>query len=71
MNLSLAIYITAKEIKNRALDNSNNKGFKLKSNITTNSSNDSKPDFNNSDDNIFDLIIEGDYNIQDNFIDIN
>jgi hypothetical protein len=71
MNLSLATYVTAKEVKNRALDNSDNEGFKLKGDITADSSNDSKPDFDDSDDNVFDSIIRNDYNVQDNFIDVN
>jgi hypothetical protein len=71
MNLSLATYVTAKEVKNKALDNSDNKGFKLKNNIITNSSDDSKPNFDDLDDNVFDPIIRGDYNVQDNFINVN
>jgi hypothetical protein len=71
INLSLVTYITAKKIKNKALNNSNNKGFKLKSDITTDLNNDFKPDFNDSDNNIFDLIIRGNYNIQNNFINVN
>jgi hypothetical protein len=70
INLSLATYLTAEKVKNKALDNNNNKGFKLKDNITTNSSDNSKPDFNDLDDNIFDLRIRGDYNVQDDFIDV-
>lgn len=70
MNLSSAIYVITKEVKNKALDNSDNKGFELKGDITTDSSDDSEPDFDDSDDNIFDPIIGGDYNIQDDFIDV-
>jgi hypothetical protein len=71
MNLSLAIYVTAKEVKNRALDDSDNKGFELKGDITADSSDDSEPDFDDSDNNVFDPIIRGDYNVQDDFINVN
>jgi hypothetical protein len=70
MNLSLVIYVTAKEVNNRALDDSDNKGFELKGGITTDLSDDSEPNFDDSDDNVFDLIIRGDYNFQDDFIDV-
>jgi hypothetical protein len=70
MNLSLAIYVTAKEVKNRVLDDSNNKRFELKGDITVNLSDDSEPNFDDLDDNVFDLIIRGDYNVQDNFINV-
>jgi hypothetical protein len=63
MNLSLIIYVTAKEVKNGALDDSDNEGFKLKGNITADLSDDSKPNFDDSDDNVFDLIMRGDYNV--------
>jgi hypothetical protein len=68
--LSLATYVTAKEVKNKALDDSDNKGFKLKSDIITNSSDDFKPNFDDLDNNVFNLIIRGDYNVQDNFINV-
>jgi hypothetical protein len=71
MNLSLAIYVTAKEVKSRALDDSDNKGFELKGGITTDLSDDSEPNFDDLDDNVFDPIIGGDYNVQDNFINVN
>jgi hypothetical protein len=61
--LSLVIYVTAKEVKNKALDDSDNKGFELKDDITTDLSDDSEPNFDDSDDNVFDLIIKGDYNV--------
>jgi hypothetical protein len=68
--LSLATYVTAKEVKNKALDDSDNKGFKLKSDIITNLSDDFKPNFDDLDNNVFNLIIRGDYNVQDNFINV-
>jgi len=70
MNLSLAIYVTAKEVKNRALDDSDDEGFELEGEVTTDSSDDSEPDFDDSDDNVFDLIIGGDYDVQDDFMDV-
>jgi hypothetical protein len=57
--LSLATYVTAKKVKNRALDDSNNEGFELEGDITTDSSDNSKPNFDDSDDNVFDPIIGG------------
>jgi hypothetical protein len=63
INLSLAIYVTAKKAKDKALNNSNNKRFKLKGDIITDLSNDSEPDFDDSENNVFDPIIRDDYNI--------
>jgi hypothetical protein len=63
INLSLATYVTAKEVKNKALDNNDNKRFKLKSDITADLSDDSEPDFDDLDNNVFDPIIRGDYNV--------
>ena len=71
MNLSLATYVTAKEVKNRALDDSDDEGFELEGDVTPDSSDDSEPDFDDLDDNVFDLIIGGDYDVQDDFMDIN
>jgi hypothetical protein len=68
--LFLVTYVTAKNVKNKALNNSDNKGFKLKGGITTNLSNDSEPNFDDSDDNVFNLIIRSDYSVQDDFINV-
>jgi hypothetical protein len=70
MNLSLATYVTAKEVKNGALDDSDDEGFELEGEVTTDSSDDSEPDFDDSDDDVFDPIIGGDYNVQDDFMDV-
>jgi hypothetical protein len=61
--LFLVTYVTAKNVKNKALDNSDNKGFKLKGGITTNLSNDFEPNFDDLDDNVFNLIIRSDYGV--------
>jgi hypothetical protein len=70
MNLSSATYVTAKEVKNGALDDSDDEGFELEGEVTTDSSDDSEPDFDDSDDDVFDPIIGGDYNVQDDFMDV-
>ena len=68
MNLRSVIYIIAKEVKNSILNNK--AGFKDEDDVTANTINNSKPDFNFSDDNEFDLILGADYNIVDDFIDV-
>jgi hypothetical protein len=63
MNLSSATYLTAKEVKNGALDDSDDEGFELEGDITTHLSDDSEPNFDDSDDNVFDPIMGGDYDV--------
>ena len=67
MNLRSATYVTAREVRNRALDDK--EGFKDPNNVTTNTDYDSKPDFDSLDDDAFDPILSGDYDIRDDFID--
>jgi hypothetical protein len=67
MNLRSATYVTAREVRNGILDNKDR--FENEDNITTNTSNDSKPDFDSSDDDEFDLILGADFDVTDDFID--
>ena len=67
MNLRSATYVIAREVRNSILDNK--AGFEDEDNVTTNTSNDSKRDFDESMDDIFDLILGTDYNTADDFID--
>jgi hypothetical protein len=68
INLRSATYITAKEVKNKVLDNE--KGFEDLNNITTNTDYNSEPNFDSLDNNAFDPILSGDYNTKDNFINV-
>ena len=68
MNLCSVIYYIAREVRNSLLDNEDR--LEDENNITTESSNDSEPDFDSSDDDEFDPILRGDYNTTDNNIDI-
>ena len=68
MNLRSATYVIAREVRNSILDNK--AGFKDKDDVTTDISNDSEPDFNSSDDDKFDPILSTNYNIADDFIDV-
>jgi hypothetical protein len=69
MNLPSARYVTAKDIRNKALDDET--GFEDKNDIVTNTYNESEPDFDSSDDNEFDLILSGDYDAIDDNIEVN
>jgi hypothetical protein len=62
------MYITAKEVRHGILDNKD--GFKDKYNVMTDISNDSEPNFNDSEDNEFNLILSADYNAVDDNMDI-
>jgi hypothetical protein len=68
MNLCLAIYYTAREVKNSLFNTENS--FKDKNNVTTDTSNDSEPDFDSLDDNAFDLILGADFDPADDFMDV-
>jgi hypothetical protein len=68
MNLRSATYVTAREVRNGALDDE--EGFKDPNDITTNIDYDSEPNFDSSDDNAFDSILSGDYDVRDDFIDV-
>jgi hypothetical protein len=69
MNLRSAIYITAKEVANRALDD-NKYGYELEDYVIINTSYDLKPDFDSLDNDEFDLIPDSDYNTADNNIKV-
>jgi hypothetical protein len=68
MNLCSTTYIIAKKVKNKALNDE--KGFEDPNNITTDTDYDSKPNFDSLNNNAFDLILDGDYNTRDDFIDV-
>jgi hypothetical protein len=68
MNLRSATYITAKEVKNKALNDE--KEFEDLNNITINTDYDSEPNFDFSDNNAFDLILNNDYNTTNDFINV-
>jgi hypothetical protein len=69
MNLRSAIYVTAKEVKNGILDTIED-GLEDENAVTTDTDNDSEPDFDESDDNEFDPIIGADYDAADDNIDV-
>jgi hypothetical protein len=68
MNLRSATYVTAKEVKNGVLDNED--GFENEDDVTTDTSLDSEPDFDYSDDDAFDPILGADFDPTDDFMDI-
>jgi hypothetical protein len=68
MNLQSAIYITAKEVRNSILNNKD--GFKDEYNVTTDTSNDSEPNFDDSEGDEFDPILSADYNAVNDNIDV-
>ena len=67
MNLQLVIYYTKREIQNAILEEI---GLEDKADIITNTSDDSEPDFDSSDNNEFDLIQGTNYNTRDDNIDV-
>jgi hypothetical protein len=69
MNLRSATYITAKKVRNKALNDET--GFEDENNITTNTDNESKPDFDSSDNDAFDPILGGDYDAADDNMEVN
>jgi hypothetical protein len=69
MNLRSATYVTAKEVRNSILDNENR--FEDEYDVTTDTSNDSEPNFDDSEDNEFDPILGADYDAIDNNINVN
>ena len=68
MNIRSATYVTAKEVRNGILDNKDR--FEDENDITTDTSNDSKPDFDDSDNDEFDPILGADYKAADNNMDV-
>jgi hypothetical protein len=69
MNLRSATYITAKEVRNGALDDET--GFEDENDVTTDTDNESEPDFDSLDDDAFDLILGGDYDAVDDNMEVN
>jgi hypothetical protein len=67
MNLRSATYVIAREVRNGILDIE--AGFKDEDNVTTDTSNDSEPDFDDSMDDVFDPILGADYDTADDFMD--
>ena len=63
MNLHSATYVTAKEVRNGVLNNED--GFEDEDEVTTDTTNDSEPEFDFSDDNEFDPILSNDYIVED------
>ena len=68
MNLRSATYVTAREVRNGILDNK--EGLKDDNDVTTDTKNESEPDFDDSDDDTFDPILGADYDAADNNIDV-
>ena len=68
MNLRSANYVTAKEVKNGALDDET--GFEDENDVTTDTDDDSEPDFDSSDDDEFDPILGGDYEAGDDNMEV-
>ena len=68
MNLRSAVYVTAKEVKNGILDNKD--GFEDENDVTTDISNDSEPDFDDSEGDEFDPILRADYDAVDDNMDV-
>jgi hypothetical protein len=68
MNLRSATYVTAKEVRNGILDNKD--GFKDEYNVTTDTSNNSEPNFDDSEGDKFDPILSANYDAVDNNMDV-
>jgi hypothetical protein len=68
MNLRSATYVTAKEVRNGILDNED--GFEDEYNVTTDTSNDSEPNFDDSEGDEFDPILGADYDAVDDNMDV-
>ena len=66
MNLRSATYFIAYEVRNSLLVDR----VEDENDVTTDTSNDSEPDFNSSDDNEFDPVLNNDYIAEDDFIDV-
>jgi hypothetical protein len=67
MNLRSVTYHTAHEVRNSLFDE---EGVEDENDITTDSSNDSEPNFDSSDDDEFDPILGNDYIAEDDFMDV-
>ena len=64
MNLRSATYVTAKEVRNGALDD-DKYSYEDEGDVTIDTDNDSEPDFDSSDDDEFDPILGRDYTAAD------
>jgi hypothetical protein len=69
MNLRSATYVTARKVRNSVLNNK--EGLEDKNDVTTNTENESEPDFDNSDNDAFDPILGADYDAADDNINVN
>ena len=67
MNLRSATYYTKREVQNAILEET---GLEDKADITTDTSDNSEPNFDSSDDDKFDPIQGTDYNTRDDNIDV-
>ena len=67
-NLCSVIYHTTKEVRNGLLNTED--GFEDENDVTTDTDNGSEPDFDDSNDDVFDPILSVDYDIADDYIDI-
>ena len=67
MNLRSATYVITREVRAGILDK---EGYKNEDDVTTDASLDSEPEFDSLDDNKFDPILSSDYNVTDDFMDI-
>jgi hypothetical protein len=68
MNLRSATYVTVREVRNGILDSE--EGLEDENDVITNTENESEPDFDDSDNDAFDLILGADYDIADDNIDV-
>jgi hypothetical protein len=62
-------YVTIKEVRNGALDD-NEYGCEDENDVTTDTSNDSEPDFDSLDADAFDPILRADFDTADEFMDV-
>lgn len=58
------MHITTKEVRNNILNNK--ESLKDENDVTTDTKNESEPDFDDPDDDTFNLILSTDYNTTDN-----
>ena len=68
MNLRSVTYVTAREVRNSILENED--GLEDENNVTTDTDNDSEPDFDDSDNDVFDPILGADYDAADDNMDV-
>ena len=69
MKLRSATYVTAKEVRNRALDN-DEFDYEDENEVTIDTNNNSELDFDSSDNDEFDPILGVDFRPDDKFIDV-